>query len=419
MSRKQTIRVFFFILLLCILTIGLQDYTFAKPEDTYDMNLESTSDEGFPPFFRPYGIYPATSIWGSIGIGDFNNDGLLDVVESNSDFYVDDYQINVFLQNSSGFLNSPIAYNTGIRPESLATGDINNDFRDDIVVANFGENTISVFLQLENETMSSQVKYDAAEGPDGIEVADLNNDGLNDVVVSHWNSSQLGVYLQQSDGTLDNMISYWSPIGGYDDIGVGDLNNDGLTDVVKMNGQGETTQDISIYLQNEAGNLDNPKIYDLPGSDMGNGISVGDVTGDGLSDVVMSYGGNIPRAYIAIFAQTDGGTLILDATYEAYEIPGSVAISDVNMDGKSDVIVTHAQWLKLSIYLQNSAGDLGSYDLYPLPYYRNHRSRVIDIDDINNDGLPDIAFAHYTGPAILYHYPIFTDQVFLPFANSN
>ncbi len=415
----QNKRIFVTFFLFCLLWMFvLSHYSLTTQEHVYGY-LENTEEGMLPPFFKPYGIYPAISISGSIGIGDFNNDGLLDVVESNDDFFIENFQINVFLQNATGSLAYPQPYATGFRPETLATGDLNNDLRDDIVVADFGDYTISVFLQSESGTMSPAVKYDTAEGPYGIKVADVNNDGLNDVVVSHWNAFILGVFLQQSDGTLNDMIPYYSPMGGWDDVAVGDLNNDGLTDVVKMSGQRDAFKDLAVYLQNQDGNLDYPIIIDLPDADMGNGVSIGDVTGDGLNDIVMSYGGNSPWANIAVFAQTDAGTLILDATYEAYEIPGSVALSDVNMDGKLDVVVTHAQWEKLSVHLQNSTGGLDPYSLYPLPYYMNHPTGAIAVGDINNDGLPDVAFAHYLGPAILYHNPIFTDQVFLPSIISN
>ncbi|MBK9054703.1 MAG: VCBS repeat-containing protein [Chloroflexi bacterium] len=147
------------LLLIYLWLIGWPVYTHANQEDRNSTRTAIVSDGWVPPYFKPYIIYPAVSIAGSIGVGDFNNDGRLDVVESNSDFFIGDYQINVFLQNTSGTLGSPTTYEAGYRPESLATGDLNNDSRDDIVVANAWENTISVFLQLPNGTMSSQVKY--------------------------------------------------------------------------------------------------------------------------------------------------------------------------------------------------------------------------------------------------------------------
>ena len=41
----------------------------------------------------------------------------------------------------------------------------------------------------------------------------------------------------------------------------------------------------------------------------------GDVTGDGRADVVASYGGNRPSSFIAVFAQTAGGTLAAPVSY--------------------------------------------------------------------------------------------------------
>lgn len=372
-----------------------------------------------PPLFKPYVIYPAICIYGSIGIGDFNDDGLPDIVTSNNDLFYAEFQIKIFLQNAQHTLDPPIIYGAGGKPDTLATGDLNDDLKDDIVVANMMDNTISVFLQQEDGTMSPHVQYPTADNPYGIEVADLNNDGLFDVVVSHWNDYILGVFLQQSDGTLGGMIEYWSPMGGYDDIGVGDLNNDGLSDVVKMSGQRNGSLDLSVYLQNQNGNLDSPIVIDAPTRMMGNGIAVGDITGDGLDDIVMSWGGNSWKAGIIVYAQNMEGNLELNAQYDSYEIPKSVAISDVDLDGRLDVLVDHSSWESLSIYLQNSTGELEPFFLIPLPYYMNHPTRALVAGDLNSDGLPDIAFAHYLGPTIFYHFPIMTERIILPYIAAN
>ena len=347
--------------------------------------------------FKPYVTCNKGSWPYAVGMGDFNSDGLQDVAMTTGN------QLYVFLQNISGTLDAPAPYATGTRPESLAVGDLNNDGRQDVAVANVSDNTIGVFLQQLDGTLAAQVTYKTAQGPDAVAVADLNNDGLDDVVVSHWNAASLGVFIQKSDGTLQSMTTYSAPNAGYDDLDVGDLNDDGRMDVVKMNGQLYANPNLSVYLQKADGTLNTPVSYDL-GDINGNGVAVGDVTGDGLADIVLSYGGNSPSAKLAVFAQTITGSLVLNAKYSAYDIPEPVEIADVNLDGREDVLVANGGWNTLSVFLQQQDGTLAPYERYAIPYASHYGPQGLDVGDINNDGLPDVVIADYNhGLVVLYH----------------
>jgi hypothetical protein len=373
------------------------------PVDEFFHSLIPNSQLGL---FRPYLIYPGGDWDEAVGIGDFNDDGLNDVATS-EDFFTG--YLRIYLQNSSGTLNSPVLYNIGARPSTLAVGDLNDDGLDDVVTANVHDNEIGVFLQLPNGTLAAQVTYDTSTGPDAIAVADLNDDGRDDIVVSHWNAPNIGVFIQNTNGTLDPRVSYSAPQSGYDDIDTGDLNNDGLIDVVKMNGQGGPA--LSVYLQTISGTLSGPISYN---HDDPNGVAVGDVTGDGLQDIALTYGGNGPSANLAVFAQTVAGTLQLDATYSAYDIPEPVEVADVDMDGRQDVVTIHSGWLAMGVFLQKTDGTLSPYELFGLPYGQ-YGPQGLDLGDINNDGLPDVTIANYSlGLVVLYHGPQDKSMIYMP-----
>lgn len=79
----------------------------------------------------------------------------------------------------------------------------------------------------------------------------------------------------------------------------------------------------------------------------------------------MSYGGNIPSAFVAVFVQGQDGTLQSPVfpTYSSYDIPKPVEVVDVNLDGLADVVTLHSGWQRVGVYRQNN-GTLGSYSLY-------------------------------------------------------
>jgi hypothetical protein len=349
--------------------------------------------------FEPYINYPVGD-GEATGIADFNNDGLLDVA------LVIPNQLLIFLQKSDGTLNSPVAYPALSSPISLAVGDLNNDGRTDIVALFNPSDAISIYLQQADGTLAARIEYPTSSDPDSVAVGDVNGDGLADVAVSHWTVGNIGIFTQNVGGTLNPMITYTSPRAGRDDIAIGDINGDGRNDVVKMNGQG-LNPNLSVYTQNTDGTLANAVSYQLGFNCLSQGLGIGDLTGDGLADVVISYGGNRPESNIAVFAQAGDGTLQSPVSYSAYDIPSPVEIVDVNSDGLADVLVINSGWNTLSVYLQQSDGALHTYSRYTIPYASYYQPQGLAVGDINHDGLPDVAIADYNhGLVILYHKPL-------------
>jgi Zn-dependent metalloprotease len=355
-----------------------------------------TTASGPNGLFLPYRQYNCGKVGYGVGRGDFNHDGKYDVALSTTGGML------VFLQSENGTLLQPRVYAKSYSAYYLAVGDLNNDGLDDIVTADSSDNQISVFTQKSDGTLANRVTYSTNTNPDSVAVGDINSDGRRDVVVSHWNSAVIGVFIQNSNGALNPMVSYPSVTAGYDDIAIGDVNSDGRNDVVKMNGQLYANPNLQAYLQNASDTLNTAISYSLGCNCLGSGIGIGDVTGDGRSDVVMSYGGNQPDSKIAVFAQDANGGLQAAISYPSYDSPNSVEIADVNSDGRSDVITLHGGWYKAGAYLQQDNGTLQAESLYSIPYKTRYYPQDLNIGDVNNDALPDVLVADNQGLVILY-----------------
>jgi hypothetical protein len=238
-----------------------------------------------------------------------------------------------------------------------------------------------------------------------VRVADLNNDGLLDIVGIGWGTNTATVFIQNADGTLAEPVKYSVPHGGYDDLEVGDVNNDGLTDVIVMSGQG-FLPNISILYQKPEGTLGDLTSLSVGPQELTDGIGVGDVNGDGLNDIVASYGGNRPSSFIASFLQNASGRMEPPMTYPSYDSPEPVRVADVNGDGRPDVVVAHGGWNALGVYLQQADGTLQPEELYPIPYASHYNTHGIAVGDVNGDGANDVVIADYNnGLVILYGIP--------------
>jgi FG-GAP-like repeat len=132
-----------------------------------------------------------------------------------------------------------------------------------------------------------------------------------------------------------------------------------------------------------------------------NSLAVGDVTGDGRADAVLSLESHSETSSgdsLVVFAQRQDGTLV-----ERQELPaprlypgsGTVAIGDVNGDGASDVLVSTSQGLE--VYYQRGGGLLQPELLSTSPAPADD-SLIADVD---GDGRNEIVVSSPDGTFLM------------------
>ncbi len=360
------------------------------------------------PLFHPYVTYPVSDGTNALAIGDVTGDGLNDVVAVQASLDA----VYVFSQSPSGMLNPPVRYPApitylGTFSGSVDIADMNHDGRLDVVVSL--DNAVGVMLQIDSGLLSGPVAYATAHSSFSntykVRTGDFNNDGQSDAVSIDWGtqSHDVDVFLQTPGGGLTTPHVYTVIHGGYDDLAVGDVSGDGLFDIVVMSGQ-SFVPNFGVLIQSQTGSFNPPAYYSLGGNQLTSGVGIGDVNHDGRSDVVVSYGGNGPSANIGVFLQDGAGHLGPVFSLPSYDIPQPVELGDVNLDGRDDVVTLHGGWLALGVYLQNGSGALQPEELYPVPYASHYNRHALAIGDLNGDFMPDVAIADPSaGVVVLYN----------------
>lgn len=352
--------------------------------------------------FHPAIAIPTGSWPEAVAIGDLNGDGRNDVALV-TDFYnapSNDYKLFVFIQDAGGALLPPVVYGThgapGARPESVAIGDLNGDGRNDVAVGLWASG-IDVFLQDSAGALGAPVLYATADS-NKVRVGDVNDDGRMDIVGIGWGTNTAQVFYQTASGGLSAPVTLNVTHGGYDDLDLGDVNGDGLTDIVVMSGQ-SLLPNVGILLQRPAGGFEPAAYYTVASGTLTGGVAVGDVTGDGRNDVVL--GATYPYG-LAVFAQTDTGTLQGPISYPIWSYPEPVEVADVSGDGLKDVVVFDGG--RIGVYLQGPGGVLWPEYQYSFPYATHLNPHGLAVGDVNGDGLNDVVAANYNyGVVILYH----------------
>ncbi len=323
-------------------------------------------------------------------VGDFNNDSRWDIAVA----YQKISSIGIFLGNGDGtFLNQSLyLLDESSEPNSLAIGDFNNDNKLDIAAANLRSNSITILLGNGNGTF---VIYDCYStgftSPGSIAVGDFNNDIRQDLVVTNEKGNNVGVFIGYGNGSFAEQISYEMPNGSSPLwVVVSDFNKDNISDIAVANRDGNN---IGILLGYANGTFRNVTMYSTGNGSLPCSIAVGDFNKDNLIDIVVANSGS---KNIGIFSGIGNGTFSLQATYST-GIKSSlvaIAVQDLNNDTILDIAVS--DWGTGDGNIGVLYGLKNGNFLVPIPYSTGFNSQTtsIAICDFNNDGRLDFAVSN-------------------------
>lgn len=354
-------------------------------------------------------LSPVTNLWTQsdpevIKIADINNDGLNDIIlglnRESLTIHSNDYSLLIYYQNSNGTLDAPVKYSfeDNYRDiSSIDVGDLNQDGLNDILIglqSPTNSNKYGIFYQNTNNTLDNIVSFPVDARLRCARIGDINNDGINDMVISLYN--KFIIQKQISPGLFTQTVIP-RPLPD-NEMKIADINNDGKNDIVFL---GSGYYKIYGYFQQNGSFASIPDlIIDLDHVHWD--MAIDDLNNDGQNDIIVTRYQN-SNSKINIFYQNNG-QYSTPVSLNAYELPNTVEIADLNGDGKKEIITPHGGWNNLSVFSQNSNNTYGSYQLFPLPYASFYSFDGLSIGDINNDGKKDIVIANYNrGVDILYN----------------
>jgi hypothetical protein len=383
-----------------------------------------------------YNSYP----YGILDV-DVNNDNILDLIVVNSGSNT----LGVLLGYGNGTFAPVMIFSTGndSTPYDVAAGDFNNDNQTDIVVANYHSNNIGILLGYGNGSFATVVIYSTGDGsrPQSVAVSNFNQDNIADIVVANHHGDNVGLFLGNGDGTFQNQITF-SP--GYyalpSFVIANDFNNDNNMDIAVSNknkdnvgilygyGNGTFTSVVAYSIGDgtsprciRSGDFNNDKKLDIavvaPGTNyivvlygLGDerfllgpsfstgtksgpiSLAVGDFNSDGKLDITTAnYLIDNIGVHISYGIQNFGGITSFSTGLESE--PSSVAVSDFNNDGRSDVVVANYGTNNIGIFLGHGDGTFAS--MVPYSIGDNSHPIAVTVGDLNNDNRSDIAVANF------------------------
>jgi len=247
-----------------------------------------------------------TTPW-AIAIGDLDGDGEPDLAVTNQSSYT----VSVFRNTSTIGSISPssfaakVDFTTGADPRIVSIGDLDGDGRPEMAVANFAGATVSVFRNtaasgsITINSFAAKVDFATGATPTSVVMGDLDGDGKPDLVVANYGANSVSVYRNTTTVGTINSGSFAAKIDFTTGssplmISIGDLDGDGKPEFVATNYNSNT---VSVFRNTSTigsitGGSFAAKIDFTTGGNPWY-VAIGDLDGDGKPDLaVTNFGSN-------------------------------------------------------------------------------------------------------------------------------
>lgn len=186
---------------------------------------------------------------------------------------------------------------TGSSPQGVATADLNGDGRPDLAVTNATGNSVSVLLNTTapgaaSPSFAAKVDFTTDSGPVAVAIGDLNEDGKHDLAVANNGSSRVSVHLNTTvPGAATPTFAPKADFGvgtGPISVAISDLNGDGKLDLAVANNGSAT---VSVLLNTTTPGAGSPTFAaksDVAVGAAPAGVAIGDLNGDGVPDLAVT-----------------------------------------------------------------------------------------------------------------------------------
>ena len=323
----------------------------------------------------------------NVTVGDFNNDGVKDIVYKDEDSGDNDF---IVLQGAnpgtSITFNQDSVFDIDDSSYGLICLDTDGDNLPEFAYTSAARDEVAYFKN--NDTFSFTLKKLSTNvsQPESLNYVDLDQDGDMDIVSISSNEEM--VWLEQlPDGTYSQII-ITSALDNPIEVKVNDVDDDGDLDIISAS---IGDDDFSIWyndgnenftefqITSTSSQISNPSYFEIT-----------DLDNDGDKDFVIvgsSTSSTYPKGVFWI--RNDGGGVYSSpiTIKNNVNLMGQVAVYDFDGDGNKDIIVSNDEYGSSGIFIFKNNASASFFTL--VSTFTSFRAVRIELGDIDGDGMMD------------------------------
>ena len=245
-----------------------------------------------------------------------------------------------------------------------------------------------------------------------VAVGDVNGDGIPDIVVSAGpgGGSEVRVFNGATGLRFAGSLGSFFAFQGNNTsvfVAVGDVNLDGLADIITGSESGDPIVKVFDAYKLLTGQA-NPVISQFTAYDRhitsGARVAVGDVTGDGVLDIITGPASGL-KSEVRVFKTTlsanqatvSHSLLTSFNAFPKYNGPINLAVSDLNGDGRADIVVSTdgggSSLVRIYSGATIAAGTTPTLFVEFAPYDKQAGGVRLALVDLNGDGIDELITA--------------------------
>lgn len=393
---------------------GRPDLTYTRSNGKVSVALNTTPrPTAAAPSLAAKGEAPAGADPSSVAADDFNGDGRPDLAVSDHG----EAAVSVLLGATPPGASAPSfgnrqAFAAGDGPAAVAAADFNLDGRPDLAVADEGSDAASVLLDTTvagatTPSFAAGPSFATGDGPSAVAAADFNGDGKPDLAVADRGADDVAVLLDStapgaSSPSFSSAHDFSSGEAPTSVVAI-DVNLDGRPDLIVANHDEDT---VAVLINTTPPGASTPSFareLTLATGSLPSSVASTDLNGDGRPDLVVANEGS-DTVSVRFNTTAPGATPPSFATPQTFAVgtaPSSVATADLDGDGIPDLLVAEEAADSESVLLNTTEpGSTTPAFADPVAFAAGAAPTAVTTADLNGDGGPDAIAADGGGDAV-------------------